>query len=590
VAKFTASVPLNLEWFGYQIVGAAGATHRIDDALADEWAAGPGAHIPGFAWVLQDETTDFTSSAALALKYDKTGGTISGAVTITGALVAQNAVTVAGALVAQAGTSVKTLNGPIIFADQYSSIQAAHDALPATGGTIVIPPGTYVSSTTTPLLTITKNGVRIIGAGRFNTVLQLAASHSSSGAQVIKGTDGCNDLYIGHLTIDGNDASNGAGFSDADTPCGISIIATNTVRVTIEDVYVHNVWGSETVESFGIHIGNTEGVIISGCYVRECGGTGISLSGCTDFAISDCISVLNGTMGFSISTAQATPSRLGTVSNCVARGNANGFNFENCSRMGLSALAAYGNSFYGFVFHVSGGDPTTFAHDISGSGIMAASNGTSSAGAYAGILLSGNTTQGANGICLDGVRAYDDQAVKTQGYGVVSLAGSSANSIAGDLRGNLTGEASLALGTNNQYRPSRFIGASVTLSANVSLNSSSTTLIPWTTETNDVDAFHTSGAATRMTVPAGLAGKYRVSVNGIFANNATGFRLLRVLKNGTEITRAGGGASSAAGDVALSTSWVGDLAAADYIEVDAYQDSGGTLAFSTLSRLIIERA
>jgi hypothetical protein len=407
------------------------------------------------------------------------------------------------------------------------AFQAAHDSLPASGGTLFIPPGTYVSAVGTPLLTITKNGVRIIGAGRGNTILKLVNSHSATGAQVIKGTNGSSDLYIGHLTIDGNKANNGTGFSAVDTPCGISIIATNTVRVTIEDVRVYDVWGSGAVETFGINIGNTEGVILNNIYVDACGSTGIALSGCNDFVISNCVVVENGNQGFSISSNATNGSEGGTVSNCFARGNANGFNFESCYRMALSGLSAYMNGFYGFVFHVSGAIPTIFAHDISGAGLTAGSNGTALPGATAGILLSGNGTQGAYGIYLTGVRAYDDQATKTQAFGVVSLAGSINNSIEGDLSGNLLGSADLSLGVGNRFRTARSVFARIRHSAAQSLTSAVLAPLAFDTNVNDDDGYHfTSAAALTGTV---------AKTNGSAVLTGTGTTFLSQLSPGQVI-------------------------------------------------------
>jgi hypothetical protein len=102
VAKFTATVPLNIKWQGHSFVGQAGTTHRVTDAMVEEFAEEVVPAIPGFAWVTQDEISSVVTlpiaqtdvsglTAALAAKYDKTGGTISGAVTVTGALVADSA-------------------------------------------------------------------------------------------------------------------------------------------------------------------------------------------------------------------------------------------------------------------------------------------------------------------------------------------------------------------------------------------------------------------------------------------------------------------------------------------------------------------
>lgn len=162
MAKFTASVPLNIRWYGNEINGAAGATHRIPDALSEEFAANEAARIPGFAWVIEDETSAIVGFDP-STKYDKAGGTISGAVTVTGALVAQAAATVAGALIAQ--TSISTPAATVLSARfkgspwfdvkaygatgdgttddlaAFNSATAACDA--AGGGTIYVPKGSY---------------------------------------------------------------------------------------------------------------------------------------------------------------------------------------------------------------------------------------------------------------------------------------------------------------------------------------------------------------------------------------------------------------------------------------------------------------
>lgn len=110
MAKFTATVDLNMRLpGGFEIVGAAGATHRIPDSLVEEFERDHGSLIPGFTWVQQDEATSVVTlpiaqvnvtglTADLASKYDKTGGTISGAATVTGTLGVGGAATVSGTL------------------------------------------------------------------------------------------------------------------------------------------------------------------------------------------------------------------------------------------------------------------------------------------------------------------------------------------------------------------------------------------------------------------------------------------------------------------------------------------------------------
>ena len=578
MAKFTAAVPLNIRLpGGFEVSGAAGATHRIPDSLVEEFTRDNVPAIPGgVTWVTQDETTSAAIAAdvatALALKYDKTGGTISGAVTVT------------GALVAQAGTTVKTLNASVIFADQYSSIQAAHDALPAAGGTIIVPAGTYLTSGANPVLSITKSNFRLVGAGRGATIFAWA---SSVPQYLIAG----GDSNLHDITVEGIEFDGSALPTTGTQYVAVNFANTGTRRITVRDLYIRQMPG--TAETFAVNFGNVLGGVIDGVYVSNCGGTGIAVSGSTAIVISNCVADACREMGFSISSAETSVKISSdiTLTNCISRRNLRyGFNFESTEYLSIAGLVSEGNGQYGVVFSKSAITNIVYTRFAAGSGLVVVDNGTASAGTYAGIIFAGDGTTGANNVYLSGVRAADNKGVKTQSYGATDGAGSSNNSVSGDLRGNLTGEANLVNGSNNQYRPGRFIGASVGLSAAVSLSNASTTLVSWTSETHDDDALHSLVTnKTRLTIPAGLAGKYRVSVSGVFANNATGSRLIRILKSGVEAARAGGAASSAGTDVALTCVWTGDLAAAAYIEVDAYQDSTISLNFGTLSWLMIER-
>lgn len=162
MAKFTAAVPLKIKLPAFfEIDGAAGATHRIPDALVEEFLRDQVPLIPGgVAWITQDETTgaatlpvaqsDVTNlTSDLAGKYDKAGGIISGAVTATGALVAQASVSTPS----MTATAARFKGDPWFdvkgygavgddSADDTAAIQAAIDAA-STGGTIFFPKGTY---------------------------------------------------------------------------------------------------------------------------------------------------------------------------------------------------------------------------------------------------------------------------------------------------------------------------------------------------------------------------------------------------------------------------------------------------------------
>jgi len=86
---------------------------------------------------------------------------------------------------------------------------------------------------------------------------------------------------------------------------------------------------------------------------------------------------------------------------------------------------------------------------------------------------------------------------------------------------------------------------------------------------------------TRLTAQA--AGKYRVEATIAFNGNATGARLINFRKNGNSNDRYGYQATPTVGAgllTVVSSSTTLDLAAGDYVEVYAYQNSGGNLTLA----------
>ena len=123
-----------------------------------------------------------------------------------------------------------------------------------------------------------------------------------------------------------------------------------------------------------------------------------------------------------------------------------------------------------------------------------------------------------------------------------------------------------------------FVGCSLTKSANQSISTATATAVTWDTELKDTDAFHsTSSNTSRITIPAGKAGMYLVTGQLSFASNSTGLRNCEIKKNGVGyfipwVSPATNGDWSAG-----SISNIIELAETDYIELFAYQNSGGNL-------------
>lgn len=107
-------------------------------------------------------------------------------------------------------------------------------------------------------------------------------------------------------------------------------------------------------------------------------------------------------------------------------------------------------------------------------------------------------------------------------------------------------------------------------------------------EDYDSDAFHDNVTNnTRVTIPTGLGGKYMVTAEISYPTNATGSRQVYVKLNDTTYPIAGVyGNAGAANGTTVFCAGILALAAADYIELVAYQDSGSTLSVS-LGRLSV---
>jgi hypothetical protein len=125
-------------------------------------------------------------------------------------------------------------------------------------------------------------------------------------------------------------------------------------------------------------------------------------------------------------------------------------------------------------------------------------------------------------------------------------------------------------------------------SSAITVNDTSDKVLPFNSEVIDTDVFHnTSTNNTRLTVPAGMAGVYIIGGGSNFEQNGTGYRLLKVRLNGS--TMIGGLTVPAVGNgpTRLALTTVNVLAVGDYVELLAYQNSGGNLDCASGSDLTI---
>lgn len=112
--------------------------------------------------------------------------------------------------------------------------------------------------------------------------------------------------------------------------------------------------------------------------------------------------------------------------------------------------------------------------------------------------------------------------------------------------------------------------------ATQSIPDSTWTAIQFTADDEwDTDGFHsTSSNTTQLVVPTGMGGRYAIAGFARFASNATGNRLLSVYRNGAE-KQTMTVAATVERNVAVLLELA--LAAADYVEMFVWQNSGAAL-------------
>ena len=119
-------------------------------------------------------------------------------------------------------------------------------------------------------------------------------------------------------------------------------------------------------------------------------------------------------------------------------------------------------------------------------------------------------------------------------------------------------------------------GCRVYNSADQTISTATVTELLWNSETFDTDAFHSTASATgRLTIPADEDGKYLVIAQCNFQPRSNGSFQIIVRKNGSDA--AWGGFDNPNDGQHATITDVMDLAAADYIQMFIYQNSGSTV-------------
>ena len=128
-----------------------------------------------------------------------------------------------------------------------------------------------------------------------------------------------------------------------------------------------------------------------------------------------------------------------------------------------------------------------------------------------------------------------------------------------------------------------FVGCSLTQGSAQSISNTTQTDLTFDTEQFDTDGFHSTSTNTAsITIPSSKGGYYLVTARVSYASNSTGTRGLWLLKNGATYIGTCFSQPVSTGDITtVQINAIVNLVATDYITMNAYQGSGGSLNTAT---------
>lgn len=222
--------------------------------------------------------------------------------------------------------------------DDTTALTNAINACPV-GGTVYIPPGSYVVSTALPM----PNGVTVQGAGRGTTLLPQGTVScfqriATSGSPVT-------DFHMIDLCIDGS------GHSGAYTSSMKGVFAQYMSQCSFRNLRIQNIGAS----GLGIDF-LKDGTYIADVFTKNCGrlnngaqpggaGIGIGTGAWTveDFTVIGCSAIGNKRYGIFTETQSSTFSQGARIIGCYMENNQTGFTDAGCTGLIFSGCIVRGN-------------------------------------------------------------------------------------------------------------------------------------------------------------------------------------------------------------------------------------------------------
>jgi parallel beta-helix repeat protein len=329
----------------------------------------------------------------------------------------------------------------------------------------------------------------------------------------------------------------------------------------------------------GIYLNNSTDSTVVGCTCEGSDDVGIDLEMCDRVTVSGC--TVRSNTNYGIALLQGCS--FCTVTGCVSRGNT-GRGIQVSAYTGDTTARAVGNAVVGNVAEGNGGAGIILlgATYTTVSGNLCMNNGTTVA-SQGGIHLTNVGAVYSTNNVVQGNVCTDNQGSKTQAYGIICVnASDTLNTIVdNEVGGNLTSPISES-GVTNVRRSNRgstdAVSARAYNSGAVSTANTTWTAVTLNSERWDTRSLHSTSSNTeRLTAP--VAGHYEGKAYVAFAASAGGTaRQVRIRLNGTTtIAQASAPPLGAGNAVFVIVPFSYQLAAADYVHAEAWQDSGGAL-------------